>query len=199
MYDDDVVSASGSDMEIQPNSEVPVVDNNRATKKARQEDNKKKKEAKIAAVNKMAETIFGHPAAECMKCKTLTQELCGIKDEMEKREKQLKDMERDVKLKEQQLSESQERIGDLQSSLKAKKRVIDNLEKELAEPAKKVKSGELDYLHMTFLALCFFHVDLPSISVSSIRFLEDLVSYYKSSPNDVNSDESSDEVYCLVS
>ena len=40
----------------------------------------------------------------------------------------------------------------------------------------------------------FFHVDFPSASMSSLRFLDNLVNYYRNSPEEVTSDESSDEV-----
>ena len=90
MFDhiNDEVSSSSSEMAIQPDNEVAVAEKN-TTKKARKEDSKKKREAKNAAVNQMAAKIFSKQAAECVKCKTLTEELCGIKGELEKREKQL--------------------------------------------------------------------------------------------------------------
>ena len=197
MFDhiNDEVSSSSSEMAIQPDNEVAVAEKN-TTKKARKEDSKKKREAKIAAVNQMAAKIFSKQAAECVKCKTLTKDLCGIKGELEKREKQLEDTERDVQLKEKRLSESQEKLADLQSSLKAKKRVIDNLEKEKVEQVKRIKSGELNRKRDLYVAIdAYFHVDFPSITMSSIRFLENLANYYRSSPDDINSDESSDEVH----
>lgn len=39
-----------------------------------------------------------------------------------------------------------------------------------------------------------YTVDIPSISVSSMKFLDNLVAYYRSTPENVNSDEFSDEV-----
>jgi len=35
--------------------------------------------------------------------------------------------------------------------------------------------------------------------MSSVRFLENLIDYYKSSPDNINSDESSDEVIKAIS
>jgi len=86
----------------------------------------------------MAGKIFSQQA-ECLKCKALTKELCDIKGELQNRERQLEDKEREVIQKQQQLMETQEKLADLESSLKAKKRVIDNLEKEKVEQAKRVK------------------------------------------------------------
>lgn len=73
-----------------------------------------------------------------MKYKALTKELCNIHGELENREKQLEDKEKEVIQKEQQLMESPEKLTDLELSLKAKNRVIDNLE-EKAKQAKRVK------------------------------------------------------------
>jgi len=116
-------------------------DNNLAKKKAKQVDDRQKKEAKLAAANRMAEKIFSHQAAECVKCKLLSEEISSVKGELEKRAKQLEDLKRNENLKDQQLVESQEKIADLESSVKAKKRVIDSLEKEKVEQAKRIKSG----------------------------------------------------------
>ena len=41
--------------------------------------------------------------------------------------------------------------------------------------------------------LAYLHVGFPSVSMSSIRFLENLIDYYKSNPDNINSDVSSDE------
>ena len=123
--------------------EVAVADKDLAKKKAKKADERKKKEAKIAAANRMAEKIFSHQAAECVKCKLLAEELSGVKGELENRARQLQFMKRSETLKDQQLLESQEKIANLESSVRAKKRVIDNLEKEKAEQVKRIKPGQL--------------------------------------------------------
>ena len=138
------VSGSGHDsVAIQVNREATTA----ATKKARKEDDRKKKEARIAASTKMAQEIF---AAECSKCKALTEELSVIKCDLKKAERQLEEKERDVKDKEGQLLESLEKLSDATSALQAKKRVIDTLEKEVVQ-AKRVKSsGELSWLQLRY-------------------------------------------------
>jgi len=55
-------------------------------------------------------------SASRVKCKALLKELCNIKGELEKRERQLEDEERELIQKEQQLIESQEKLTDLKSS-----------------------------------------------------------------------------------
>ena len=71
-----------------------------ATKKARKEDSRKKKEAKIAAASKMAEDIFG---ADCVKCKALKEELSVIKCKLLETERQLAEKDREVNDKEGQM------------------------------------------------------------------------------------------------
>ena len=77
--------SSDNDMAILPiqaNSDVTEA----AAKKARKEDNRKRKDTRIAAVNKMAANIFG---VECVKCKALTEELFSSKSKLEMTERQL--------------------------------------------------------------------------------------------------------------
>lgn len=120
-----VSESSDSNVSIQAIGEVTAAERNNATKKERKEEDWKKKEARIATANKMAEAIFRQ--AECMKYKALAEELSEVKRELQEKQ-------REVKEKEQQLSESQEKLTDVSSSLLAKKR-----------QAKRVKpSGEFD-------------------------------------------------------
>ena len=105
------------------------------TKKTKKDAERKKKEARIAAANKIAESIF---SADCVKCKALTQELSGMKSELERAEWKLEGKERELKEREVQLSKAAEKVSDLTSSLQAKKRVIDTLE---SQQAKRVKSS----------------------------------------------------------
>ena len=113
-----------------------------AAKKARKEDSRKKKEAKIAAAGKMAEDIFG---ADCMRCKVLKEELSAIKSKLLETERQLAVKDREVNDKEGQMRELQEELSDVTSSLQAKKAVVDTLQKQ-AEQAN--SSGELNRLHI---------------------------------------------------
>ena len=85
-----VNGSSHNSVPIQVNCEATAA----ATMKARKEDDKKIKDARIAASTKMAEDVFG---AECLKCKVLTEELPAIKCELKKTERQLEDKKRDVK------------------------------------------------------------------------------------------------------
>lgn len=62
-------------------------------KEGKKEEDKKRKETRIAAANKITASIF---AAECVKCKTLTEELFGTKRELERAERQLEDKEKQL-------------------------------------------------------------------------------------------------------
>ena len=73
----------------------------------------------------MAEDIFG---AECVKCKALKEELPIIKCKLQETERRFAEKDREVKDKEGQMLESQEKLLDITSSLEAKKVVIDNLQ-----------------------------------------------------------------------
>ena len=67
-------------------------------KKARKEDDKNKKDVRIAAANKMTEKIFAQELTECIKCN-------AHKGKLERKEKQIDDMKRQINEKEHQLSD----------------------------------------------------------------------------------------------
>ena len=148
---------------------MPIQGNNATTetttKKTRKNEKRKRPELRLPI--KLQKTILGKSVEYV---RNLMKNYWELK---------LKPKRRKRRKKEQEFSESEEKYVDL-TSLQAKKKVIETLEK-LSQAI------WLDQLYTRHLQVSDYITDFPIISLSSLQFSDNLIQYYRSSPDDISS------------
>ena len=156
-------------------------------RKKNRQDEKAKRDAQIAAADRLAETIF-QKSFSCSSCSSLKTTVSSL--------------EEDIRLKDSEITQLKTEIADLTESLKVKKLVVASM--ELENKQLKTRIGRVKVPHQSKVMSCIqaiikfnthdTHSPPPTPSTETISFLANLVDFYK----DLTDVSSSSEEACNV-